>query len=192
MGTVLRFRIQLLDIEPPIWRRLEVPETYTFWDLHVAIQDVMGWQDRHVHAFLVTGARKGRLRLGVPDPYGMMEIAPGWKCKLSRHFRKPGDSQEYEYDFGDYWRHSVTLEAISLAEPKAHYPRCLEGERHCPPEDCGGVPGYGEFLEAIGDAQHPRHAAMLEWCGGAFDAAAFDAAAVVFRDPRRRLKELQP
>ncbi|GAH94095.1 unnamed protein product [marine sediment metagenome] len=40
---VYQFKITLKDIKPPIWRKIQVPKTYTFYDLHVAIQDSMGW-----------------------------------------------------------------------------------------------------------------------------------------------------
>ena len=45
---VYQFKITLKSAKPPIWRRIQVPETYTFWDLHVAIQDAMGWRDYHL------------------------------------------------------------------------------------------------------------------------------------------------
>ena len=38
---VYQFKISLLEIKPLIWRRIQVLETYTFWNLHVAIQDAM-------------------------------------------------------------------------------------------------------------------------------------------------------
>lgn len=41
-ASILQFRIELLGIEPLIWRRIQVPDTYTFWDLHVAIQSAFG------------------------------------------------------------------------------------------------------------------------------------------------------
>jgi len=50
-SPVYQFKITLEDAKPPIWRRIQVPETYTFWDLHVAIQDAMGWSDYHLHEF---------------------------------------------------------------------------------------------------------------------------------------------
>lgn len=50
-NDVLRLRVSLRDIEPPIWRLIDVPGSYTFWDLHVAIQDAMGWLDYHLHSF---------------------------------------------------------------------------------------------------------------------------------------------
>ena len=52
------------------------------------------------------------------------------------------------------------------------------GQRHRLPEDCGGVPGYRNFLDAIGNLSHAEHEAMLEWVGDSFDSEAFDLAAV--------------
>jgi hypothetical protein len=80
----------------------------------------------------------------------------------------------YEYDFGDSWQHEVVLEKTLEPEPKIKYPRCIEGERACPPEDCGGIWGYAEFVEAIRDPQHENHEEMLEWGGGEFDPEGFD------------------
>ena len=65
--VVFQIRIELLGVEPPIWRRIEVPEHYSFWDLHVAIQDAMGWQDSHVHHFRLIGSE---LVIGIPDEDG--------------------------------------------------------------------------------------------------------------------------
>jgi hypothetical protein len=79
----------------------------------------------------------------------------------------------YEYDFGDSWQHEIVLEKTLEPEPKVRYPRCVEGERACPPEDCGGVWGYAEFLEAIGDPEHESQEEMLEWIGGEFDPEKF-------------------
>ena len=176
MKTILRFRIELEDITPPIWRRIEVPAEGTFWDLHVAIQNAMGWQDKHLHVFSIQDAKGGVTEIGVPDPHGASTTVAGWQRTLDRHFRKPGDQALYEYDFGDAWLHTVLLEALSLAEPGVTCPRCVGGARACPPEDCGGVPAYEELVGGAG--------------GGAFDPEAFDAAQVKFADPRDRLKKL--
>ncbi|MCP4545273.1 MAG: plasmid pRiA4b ORF-3 family protein [bacterium] len=185
MGTVLQFKIELLDVSPPIWRRIEVPGDYTFWDLHVAIQDAMGWTDSHLHAFAVDN---GTVEIGIPDQDGESSTVPGWQRRLNEHFADPGDNVKYEYDFGDSWLHSVILEKSRPAEPGAEDLRCLDGARKCPPEDCGGPPGFEEFLEAIGDPNHASHEHYLDWCGGAFDAEEFDSALVNFDDPAERLK----
>ena len=80
----------------------------------------------------------------------------------------------YEYDFGDGWSHKVKLEKVlDEAEPDEHYPRCVDGENACPPEDVGGVWGYADLLEAINDPDHPQHEDMLEW-HGEFDPTEFN------------------
>src|SRR5580658_2031516 len=77
----------------------------------------------------------------------------------------PGDSMLYVYDYGDNWRHSVELEKI-LPASEVVRPVCLAGERHCPPEDVGGVPGYAEFLEVIFEPGHEEYEHYVRWAGG--------------------------
>jgi hypothetical protein len=83
----------------------------------------------------------------------------------------------YKYDFGDGWEHEVLFEGRPPVDPKTKYPLCLEGARACPPDDCGGVWGYADFLEAIQNPKHEQHEDMLELIGGRFDSEDFDAAA---------------
>jgi hypothetical protein len=84
----------------------------------------------------------------------------------------------YEYDFGDSWAHRIELEKRLEAEPGATYPRCVDGKRACPPEDCGGVWGYADLLEALVRPNTPRQRELLEWLGGSFDPEKFDVSAV--------------
>ncbi len=190
--NVIQFTITLLDIEPAIWRRIQVPETYSFWDLHVAIQDAMGWLDCHLHGFEVIDPSAGQtVQLGIPDEDGWDEMLPGWKHKIADFFRQEHDRARYIYDFGDGWDHAVVMEKRLPAQPRRRYPVCTAGARRCPHEDCGGVWGYQELLEAIDDVNHQRHGELLEWVGGTFDSEAFDPKAVRFDDPSERRKLLQ-
>ena len=54
---VHQFLIVLTGIDPLVWRRIRVPAAYSFWDLHVAIQDAMGWLAYHLHEFRRTRTR---------------------------------------------------------------------------------------------------------------------------------------
>ena len=54
---VMQFRVELQDISPKIWRRIQITSDCNFWDLHVAIQDAMGWLDYHLHHFEIKGKR---------------------------------------------------------------------------------------------------------------------------------------
>ena len=193
--SVLQFLIVLSDTDPLIWRRILVPETYSFWDLHVAIQDAMGWMDSHLHEFRVFHQTNKQVdRIGIPDE-DFPEDSPcqaGWQLKISDYFtyRSLLDAPPalYAYDFGDDWHHVVMCEDIFQAEASVKYPRCVAGRRACPPEDCGGVHGYRNFLKAIRDPEHPEHEDFMEWSGGSYDPDAFAPEKVVFDNPRKRWK----
>jgi len=178
----------LADTNPLVWRRLLVPETYSFWDLHVAIQDAMGWTDCHLHEFVVVDAKTLRgKRIGIPDEEfaGERPTLAGWKVPIARHLTHGSQPVRYLYDFGDDWNHTLEVEDILPADGGS-YPRCVAGAGACPPEDVGGTHGYAEFLHAIRDLRHPERAAMLTWAGGRFDPLAFDPMQVHFDDPRVR------
>ena len=189
---VYQFRIDLLGIKPPIWRIIQVPETDTFWDLHVAIQSAMGWTDSHLHLFEINDPKTGaECEIGIPEEegfFGDKKTLPGWEQKIADYFFQETVAG-YLYDFGDNWQLMIKLEKILLREKGVNYPRCLGGERACPPEDCGGVGGYEDFLEAIKDPRHEEHEEMLEWIGEEFNPELFDAKAVVFIDPDKHRQE---
>jgi len=192
-GMAYQIKVTLRDTEPAIWRRILIADDATFWDLHVAIQDAMGWTDTHLHEFEVKSSDPNRMdHVGIPsDDFDAVDaIQPGWEVPLSNHFTAPGHQVLYLYDFGDNWEHTVLLEQMVPTESGGQYPSCLDGRRKCPPEDCGGAGRYEEFLKVIGDRGHPEHEAMLEWVGGSFDPDEFDPRAVVFDAPQERLEEL--
>jgi hypothetical protein len=89
----------------------------------------------------------------------------------------------YLYDMGDSWVHEIVVEKVLKDRAGKFHPVCLEGRRACPPEDCGGIYGYDEMLDALKDPNHPEREHWLEWIGDDFDAEAFDLDAV-----NRRLK----
>jgi len=189
----LLFRIELQNILPSIWREVLVPSSYSFWDLHVAIQDSMGWRDCHLHAFHVQDLHSAALiEIGIPDA----EIVPdtnsvlaGWEVPLRTYLNEVGQAVNYEYDFGDSWEHRIVLKEITRQEQDARYPICVGGERACPPEDCGGIWGYQSLLEAINDPLHEEHETRMNWLGTEFDPEHFDPAKVRFDDPKQRWKQ---
>ena len=188
---VYQFKITLKGIKPPLWRRIQVPGTYTFWDLHVAVQDAMGWQDYHLHDFTIRNPRTHvKERIGIPDEDDVYElgILSGWERNIADYFSMKNSTAAYVYDYGDNWEHAVKLEKILPRDKETKYPRCIDGKRACPPEDCGGVHGYEEFLEAIMDPGHERHEDLLRWAGKDFEPERFVPNEVKFDDPRKRWK----
>ncbi|OGR44076.1 MAG: hypothetical protein A2X28_04040 [Elusimicrobia bacterium GWA2_56_46] len=190
--TVFQFKIALIGPEPVIWRRIQVPGSYTFYDLHVAIQNAMGWTDSHLHAYEMRGKRKVRIEspYAVEDlhykPYGFTT-----EIMLAEFFKKEHDSAIYEYDFGDGWRHEVVLEDIQLKKAGMKYPVCLDGRRACPPEDCGGTGGYADCVTAATGKAIPEEGDemrnLLTWLDG-WNPETFDPKAVVFEIPARRFR----
>src|SRR4051794_24697397 len=172
-NQIYQLKITLRDSKPPIWRRVEVPDTVTLAQLHQIIQASMGWYDSHLHQFTV-----GRIHYGVPDPDDFEEVRDERRVRLNQILTEPKQKLVYEYDFGDGWEHVMLLEKVLAPEQGTEYPRCIAGKRACPPEDVGGVWGYASFLEIMRDPKHPEHAEMLEWVGGEFDPEEFDLAVV--------------
>ena len=170
-----QLKITLQDIRPAIWRRFHVSASIQLSGIHDAIQIVMGWRNSHLHQF-----EKDGKRFGVPedDEFGNLGIIDERQFTLNQLLKREGDSLVYVYDFGDDWRHDLVLEKILAAEATTVRPVCLAGERHCPPEDVGGVPGYAEFLEAIFDPKHEEHNQYVRWAGGRFQPEGFDLKAV--------------
>lgn len=172
---IYELKITLLEIEPPIWRRLQVQSTIPLCCLHDAIQVVMGWTDSHLHQFDKDGKHWGDPQNNEFDDD--LEIIDESQVPVAKVLLAEGDTMVYVYDFGDDWRHEVVLEKILRSE-SATKPVCLAGERRCPPEDVGGPNGYKEFLEVIFSPGHEEFEHFRGWAGGKFHAEEFRLKAV--------------
>lgn len=182
---IYQLKVPLLDTRPPIWRRLLVPASLTLEQLHDVLQVAMGWDDSHLHDF-----RIGQKRFGKPDPndrlMGLPAVANERTMHLFTVLGKVGAKAVYTYDLGDSWEHAIVVEKVLPLEPGVPYPICVGGKLQGPPEDCGGIPGYYNLLEAIRDPAHDEHEEMLDWIGGDFDPEAFSV-----DDVNQRLTLLQ-
>lgn len=175
-SAVYQFKITLQHIQPPIWRRIQTPDV-TLADLHMQIQVAFDWWDDHLHRFEIAGERYGE---PMPDPLGFdSDVIDEAKVRLSDLIRKSGRRSKwiYEYDFGDGWRHEIVFEGFAEREPRKKYPRCIDGARAGPPEDCGGPYGYAELLDILSDPSDPEYADRLEW-SGPLEPEEFDADAI--------------
>ena len=160
-------RIELEDIDPLIWRRVAVHTSMNLKSVHGVIQAAMGWLDSHLWEFTANERKYGML---VPNDADWNErIKDAANTKLSAFLTVGVREIGYVYDMGDNWEHRIIVEKLKAAEPGALYPEFLGGERRCPPEDCGGIPGYYEFLKNIASKQNKKRKAALDWYGGPYD-----------------------
>jgi len=158
-GEVYAIKVTLLGTSPPVWRRILVPREITLRNLHRTLQTVMGWTNAHLHQFVLRTQRFSdpRSRVGT-------KVANENGTKLGELIWAVGAKLLYEYDFGDGWQHELLLEEVLLGD-ESFQQLCVAGQRCCPPEDCGGPEGFAELLQALQDADHPRHDEVCEWLG---------------------------
>jgi Plasmid pRiA4b ORF-3-like protein len=180
--SACQLKVTLRGTRPPVWRRLLVRADTTLFRLHGILQVAMGWTDTHLHQFHAEG-----LRFGVVDREMDRGMMSDRGVVLFQVIPRVGSRIVYEYDFGDGWMHDIRVEKIPDGDVVT--PTCVDGSMACPPEDCGGVHGYAELLDAIGNPGHSRHDELMEWLGRPFDPAAFDCDSVNTVLARRRPRQ---
>jgi len=169
--TIARLKIALDDVTPTVLRRIEVPFNIRLDRLHLAIQAAMGWTNTHLYEI-----RARDVGWGIPDRDWGDGPLDARKARLAAVLEDVGaKTLRYLYDFGDRWEHTIKVERLIDPEPGALYPRLIEASGRCPPEDIGGPWGYAEYLEAIGNPKHERHAEFKEWLAEDFDPNFVDA-----------------
>jgi hypothetical protein len=163
-----QLKITLDGSKPPIWRQVVVGDC-TLDVLHQIIQLAMGWTDSHMHMFVYGNERFSHPRFDLEgDEYDETEA---WLSDLVEEGCK---ELRYCYDFGDDWVHTIAIEKRLRPKAADKFPRCIKGSGACPPEDCGGIWGFREMLDAIRDPRHERHEEFVEWLPNGFDPERFD------------------
>ena len=165
-AQLLQLHISLADIEPLIWRRIVVPDTVLFVELAWIILIVMGWENRHLHEF-----RVGSLVIGDPSMDGEGDFHDETVTPLNQVIDDSIKQFGFCYDFGDDWWHQIVIEARLPDDGKGV--RLLDGQNACPPEDCGGVPGYFNLVEVMREKKHPEYKDLRAWLGRSYDPTVF-------------------
>ena len=178
MTDIARLRVEIDEVTPAVVRRIEVPVSIRLDDLHFVLQIAIGWQNCHPFEFRAGSAAGGEKIWGLrdrDDPDSVVQPAEGATLADALAL---GDLFAYDYVFGDDWRHTIALEAVTAATPDAAYPRLVSAEGRCPPADVGGPSGYETYLQAIADPEHLHHEGMIEWDDPDFDPNVVDEAAL--------------
>ncbi|WP_449257025.1 plasmid pRiA4b ORF-3 family protein [Bosea sp. (in: a-proteobacteria)] len=174
VNHIARLKIELDDWRPVIWRCVEVPLTASLKALHDVIQAAMPFEDCHLFQFRADGKR-----FAIPDPeWDSLRDSTfsARMAKLGALVDRSVNQLSYAYDFGEDWRHTVTVEAVFAADPGADYPRYIDGARRGPPEDDGGIPSFELFVYAMVDPDHKQHDELMRWHSRPFDPEHLDGA----------------
>jgi hypothetical protein len=170
-GDVLALRVELLHIEPSIWRSLLVPADMPLSVLHEVLQVALGWKNCHLHDFLV-----GDIRFAMADLEDEIFCVDEDGAPLGALVRA-GSRFVYNYDYGDDWEHQITVERV-ISGSDDEVITCTGGARACPPEDCGGPHGYARMLEVLANPKDEEHGEMKRWVGRAYDPERLDLVAL--------------
>ena len=168
----ITLKVFLYEISPQIWRRFSISRDATFAQLHEALQAAMGWEDKQLHEFRFgKGKNLTNVIATMSDDivvegkfYDETELTI--EQFLSR--KKLPLRILYRYDFLEDWVHELVFEEQEELEAgDVVASELIEGERACPPEDCGGTWGYMSAME--GD---------VDWMDDEFDPELFDPTAI--------------
>jgi len=135
-----------------------------------------------LHQFTAGDTTYGDPELLLDDP----PQASTRRARLGQVAPSVGAAFQYEYDFGDGWRHLIVVERLLWHASEVKGAVYLAGGGACPPEDCGGIGGYVNLLATLRRGRGEEYRDMLAWLGGPFDPATFDLAAT-----NRALKRLR-
>jgi Plasmid pRiA4b ORF-3-like protein len=168
LGSTMQLYVELRDVSPATWRRLVVSAEVTLDVLHDILQAAFGWTNSHLHDFQV-----GDARFGMADVEEELFVVDEAAAPIGAVARQ-GTVFLYRYDYGDDWEHTITVESVSEPGPDPVVAECRAGARACPPEDCGGSPGYEDLLRILADPTDEEHRNMKTWVGPRFDPERFD------------------
>jgi hypothetical protein len=157
---ILELKIELKNVNPKIWRAIQVDSNISLNELHHIIQISIGWTNSHLYLF-----RIDEIEYSLPEyNYDYITYGDSRSYRLSDFHE---ESFEYLYDFGDYWEHNIQV-IQKIKGKKLLHPICFEGEGCCPPEDVGGIHGFREFLDIMKDLSHPERKSYIKWYGSVF------------------------
>ncbi|WP_125610159.1 plasmid pRiA4b ORF-3 family protein [Specibacter cremeus] len=191
-AATYQLKVQVDGIRPPVWRRVEVPAELSLNAVHYVIQSLFDWEGYHMHAFRVGGRHGTTYQLPDPDAFAWGEPAKDETAvTLADVLKREKDKLVYEYDFGDSWEHTLTLEKVLPAAAPGTLPRCTAGRGLAPQEDTGGPWGWMDKVEAANGPVTPESEELRVWLG-LHDGETLDPTEFNLADVERALKPLRP
>jgi hypothetical protein len=173
-SVIYRMRVSVPGTNPLIWRLIQVPGIMPLHTLHTVLQIVMGWENYHLYEFIMAGAEYSDPGLGWEEDDITMRDSK--RVRVEELVSAVGESFTYVYDLGDNWQHELVVEEIVPTKATVRTALCLDGAYAPLPEDCGGIHGYAEMLEVLGDPtdREEDYETWVTWLGDRIDRETFD------------------
>lgn len=166
MSDVYRLQVILTDAPVAISRTIQLPASISLNQLHLVLQEVMGWQNSHLYQFEKDGQIWTHPGFLMDDFWDEWEQIEDTEVALCDVLTEVGQTLGYLYDFGDHWQHTVQLIAKATGELNPNQTILLvDAQGACPPEDVGGIPGYEQMLLAFESGDEEQIAEYLNWLG---------------------------
>ncbi len=174
MSKLIVIEIVLDQTNPKIWRKVVVSTDTSFHKLHHIIQLTMGWKNAHLYEFTVENYNIGEIYPVLPNNPAINSR----EITLNDIHLQVGEQIHYLYDMGDHWKHTLTILDIDYLKPVKQIPYCITGKLNCPPEDCGGIKGFYEFVSIITNYSHKDFRDNFEWYGGFYNPEKYSTKAI--------------
>ena len=166
LHPLLMLEVTLDDVtDPAVTRTIQVPGNYTFNMLHMVINIAFGWQNSHLHEF--SSQLDEALIIGEPDSdfWEERDIKDERKIKIFKYLTKAEDEMMYDYDFGDGWTHTIVTKEVHRIPKSNLRAKLLGASGACPPEDCGGNPGYENLKKVLSNPKNKEYKFLSQWMG---------------------------
>ena len=167
-------KISLKHIEPPIWRQIRISSEASLLDLHYVIQHAFGWTNSHLFIMQIKSMKFVNYPDWQEDAYQFQSAASAILEDFIPNEISIGKKFSYVYDMGDGWEHEICIVSIDDANRSFSGAICVDGERACPPEDVGGIPGYYQLLGGLQNKTSEEYQQAMNWLGYPYNPEAFD------------------
>jgi len=187
-----QLKVSLDKIQPNIWRRLIISENTSLYELHHIIQISFGWDNYHLYLFKQNRILWGnKAQWDDDDP--AFELNNDKRTRIKDIIQDKTQSLQYQYDMGDSWSHTIKLEKFLEKDKLITIPFCAAGARNCPPEDCGGVPGYYNLIETLDHPKSRKYKELIEWLGYKYEPELLDLDEInrTLRNLKKYIKEYE-
>jgi hypothetical protein len=121
----------------PAWRIIQIPDNYTFLDLHNFILESTGCKSKHSHEFKLFDRVTNRVIIVRNKDGESIDIDDVISDKETQLYWWLSESNKYKYcryNFAVQWEHEVVFEKVLIKAKNVKYPVTIESRRAFPLE----------------------------------------------------------